>query len=141
MDPSGSAVRPTLNEPGKLLPKANATGSGRNKVALKPGHSMVGWIRFANNHPNINGLQGKQMVVSAEELRKHDQVDDCWLAIRGKVYNVTAYIDYHPGGAEELMRGAGKDATKLFDDNHVYVNYEALLQKCYVGRMAGHNLF
>ena len=34
----------------------------------------------------------------------------------GKVYNVTAYMEYHPGGIPELMRGAGKDATVFFDE-------------------------
>lgn len=55
------------------------------------------------------------------------------MAIRGKVYNVTRYLDYHPGGATELMRGAGKDATSLFDEAHAYVNIEQLLAKCFVG--------
>lgn len=31
------------------------------------------------------------------------------------------------------MKGAGKDATKLFDDIHAWVNYEQLLCKCFVG--------
>ena len=34
----------------------------------------------------------------------------------GRVYNATAYIEYHPGGVDELMKGAGKDATALFDE-------------------------
>ena len=34
----------------------------------------------------------------------------------GKVYNVTPYMEYHPGGIEELMRGAGQDGTLLFDE-------------------------
>uniref|UniRef100_A0A336MWD8 CSON007285 protein n=1 Tax=Culicoides sonorensis TaxID=179676 RepID=A0A336MWD8_CULSO len=42
-------------------------------------------------------------------------------------------MDFHPGGGEELMRGAGKDATKLFDSVHAWVNYEQLLSKCLVG--------
>lgn len=29
---------------------------------------------------------------------------------------MTSYLDFHPGGIEELMRGAGKDATALFDE-------------------------
>lgn len=36
-------------------------------------------------------------------------------------------------GVDELMKGAGKDATKLFDDVHAWVNYEQLLCKCFVG--------
>lgn len=55
------------------------------------------------------------------------------MAIRGKVYNVTRYLDYHPGGADQLMRGAGKDATSLFDEHHAWVNIDQLLAKCYVG--------
>lgn len=31
------------------------------------------------------------------------------------------------------MRGAGKDATSLFDSVHAWVNYEQLLSKCLVG--------
>lgn len=118
----------------------NATGSGRNKVALKPGYSLVGWVRFASSSDNLSGVIGPRGEVSLEELQKHDQPDDCWMAIRGKVYNVTAYMDYHPGGVEELMRAAGTNATKLFDDTHSYVNFETLLQKCYVGKLAGHDL-
>lgn len=71
-----------------------ATGNPRNKVALKPGYSLVGWIRLANSGQDLCGRKG---AVSLEELKKHDKVEDCWMAIRGKVYNVTRYMDYHPG--------------------------------------------
>lgn len=36
----------------------------------------------------------------------------------GMVYNVSAYMDFHPGGEEELMRAAGIDSTDLFDQVH-----------------------
>ena len=29
---------------------------------------------------------------------------------------MTPYMEYHPGGIEELMRGAGQDGTLLFDE-------------------------
>lgn len=33
----------------------------------------------------------------------------------GFVYNVSPYMEYHPGGEEELMSAAGSDGTDLFD--------------------------
>lgn len=56
--------------------------------------------------------------VTSKELVTHDKETDCWIAIRGRVFNVTAYLPFHPGGVEELMKGAGKDATTLFDQVH-----------------------
>ena len=32
------------------------------------------------------------------------------------MYNITPYLEFHPGGIPEIMRGAGKDATDLFDE-------------------------
>lgn len=55
------------------------------------------------------------------------------MSIRGKVYDVTAYTEFHPGGAEELMRGAGLDATELFAEAHAWVNYEAMLESSLLG--------
>ena len=50
-----------------------------------------------------------------------------------KVYNVTPYMKFHPGGVDELMRGAGMNATQLFNDVHAWVNIQNMLEKCLVG--------
>uniref|UniRef100_A0A8C6KK41 Cytochrome b5 reductase 4 n=1 Tax=Nothobranchius furzeri TaxID=105023 RepID=A0A8C6KK41_NOTFU len=110
--------------------------SERNKVALKPGHSLMDWIRFAKSGKDLTGLSGRIIEVTQEELQKHNSRGDCWTCIRGMVYNVTPYIDYHPGGEEELMKAAGIDATDLFDQVHRWVNYESMLKECLVGRLA-----
>lgn len=94
---------------------------------------MLLFIRLGSSGEDLTGLKGKVIQVSHQELAKHNKSSDCWMAVRGKVYNVTRYLDYHPGGAAELMRGAGKDATSLFDEAHAYVNIDQLLAKCYVG--------
>lgn len=110
--------------------------SGRNKVALKPGHSLMDWIRFAKSGKDLTGLRGRLIEVTQEELQKHNTREDCWTCIRGMVYNVSPYMDYHPGGEEELMKAAGIDGTELFDQVHRWVNYESMLKECLVGRMA-----
>uniref|UniRef100_A0A1B6DYH6 Uncharacterized protein n=1 Tax=Clastoptera arizonana TaxID=38151 RepID=A0A1B6DYH6_9HEMI len=118
-----------------MTSSGSATGNPRNKVGLKPGHSLMDWIRLGNSGKDLTGVGGVFLNISKSELERHNKKDDAWLCIRGKVYNVTHYMDFHPGGEEELMRGVGKDATQLFNQVHAWVNYESILQKCVIGRL------
>nr|CAD7433795.1 unnamed protein product [Timema monikensis] len=110
-------------------------GNPRNKVALRPGHSLMDWVRLGQSGKDLTGVKGILQDVTVAQLAKHNKRHDAWLAIRGRVYNVSHYMDFHPGGEEELMRGVGKDATDLFNQVHAWVNFESLLQKCLVGRL------
>lgn len=47
------------------------------------------------------------------ELRKHASRTDAWLAIAGQVYNVTPYVEYHPGGINMILAGAGKVCGRI----------------------------
>lgn len=58
----------------------------------------------------------QRAVFSMEDVAQHVAQDDCWLAIHGKVYNVTTFMDDHPGGDDVLLQAAGKDATAEFED-------------------------
>lgn len=51
--------------------------------------------------------------ITVDELATHNTKDDCWQAYGGKVYNVTPYLKYHPGGVPQLMKAAGKDGQCL----------------------------
>ncbi|CAL5020599.1 unnamed protein product [Urochloa decumbens] len=55
-------------------------------------------------------------VYSFQEVGKHNSRKDCWLVIAGKVYDVTAFMEEHPGGDEVLLACTGKDATADFED-------------------------
>ncbi|KAK7882317.1 hypothetical protein WMY93_028491 [Mugilogobius chulae] len=61
-----------------------SAGTGRNKVALKPGHSLMDWIRFAKSGKDLTGLRGRLIEVTPEELQKHNTREDCWTCIRGE---------------------------------------------------------
>lgn len=56
------------------------------------------------------------MRIPPSVLKKHNTKEDAWSAFHGKVYNITPYILFHPGGEKELMRVAGRDGTKLFSE-------------------------
>ncbi|NWW71298.1 NB5R4 reductase, partial [Climacteris rufus] len=106
------------------------------QVPLKPGRSLMDWIRLTKSGKDLTGLKGRLIEVTEDELAKHNKKEDCWICIRGFVYNVTPYMEYHPGGEDELMKAAGTDGTDLFDQVHRWVNYESMLKECLVGRMA-----
>lgn len=129
-----------LNVPSTSFPVPNSqqrvTAGGRNKTPLKPGRSLMDWIRVKSSSKDLTGLSGRIIEVTEEELAKHNKKADCWICIRGLVYNVTPYMEYHPGGEDELMKAAGADGTQLFDEVHRWVNYESMLKECLIGRMA-----
>eukprot|EP00959_Pyramimonas_sp_CCMP1952_P304410 6370810-Pyramimonas_sp.AAC.1 len=70
-----------------------------------------------------------------EEVKMHNKKDDAWMVLRGKVYNISPYLAYHPGGQKVLMAAAGKDGTALFDKFHRWVNADFLMAKCLVGHL------
>ncbi|XP_069660890.1 cytochrome b5 reductase 4 isoform X2 [Haliaeetus albicilla] len=129
-----------LNVPPQAFPAPSSqqrvAAGGRAKVPLKPGRSLMDWIRLTKSGRDLTGLKGRLIEVTEDELAKHNKKEDCWICIRGFVYNVTPYMEYHPGGEDELMKAAGADGTDLFDQVHRWVNYESMLKECLVGRMA-----
>ncbi|RGB37148.1 cytochrome b5 [Rhizophagus diaphanus] len=51
-----------------------------------------------------------------DELAQHNTKASLYISIKGKVYDVTKFIDEHPGGEEVLLDEAGRDATEAFED-------------------------
>jgi cytochrome b involved in lipid metabolism len=47
-----------------------------------------------------------------EQVAEHDRLDDCWMAIEGKVYDFTGYVGQHPTPPAILEPWCGKEATE-----------------------------
>ncbi|ATY63492.1 Cytochrome b5 [Cordyceps militaris] len=108
------------------------------QVTLEPGHSPLDWARLSGG-PSADlrgvGASTPYLRVTPSMLRRQTgrKGKDAWMALSGKVYNVTPYAKFHPGGIPELMRGAARDGTRLFGEVHPWVNYENMLTACLVG--------
>lgn len=104
------------------------------RIKLPPGRSQLDWARLEKSGQNLRGVDGYGILrVTKDELSKHNKREDCWMAFRGRVYNVTAYLEFHPGGSEVLLEYAGKEATSAFLQMHPWVNIEHVLNSCFVG--------
>jgi cytochrome b involved in lipid metabolism len=108
------------------------------KVVLAPGHSPLDWAALTSK-PN-HKLRGKDVPdnfirVPPSMLKYHNgrKGRDAWTEYQGKVYNITPYLPFHPGGEAELMKGAGRDAAKLFMEVHPWVNWDGMLAECLIG--------
>ncbi|EDO40543.1 predicted protein [Nematostella vectensis] len=51
-----------------------------------------------------------------DEVKNHNKAGGCWLVIHNKVFDVTKFLDEHPGGEEVLLEQAGGDASESFED-------------------------
>jgi len=69
------------------------------------------------------------------EIKKHNTTKDLWVVIGTKVYDLTNFVDEHPGGESVLLTEAGKDGTEAFSE--VGHSAEALKEqeKYYIGNL------
>ncbi|XP_020586418.1 cytochrome b5-like [Phalaenopsis equestris] len=80
-------------------------------------------------------MAGDQKSFHFDEVSKHNATKDCWLIIHGKVYDVTSFMDEHPGGDEVLLAATGKDATNDFEDvGHSDIARD-MIHKYYIGEI------
>lgn len=49
------------------------------------------------------------------EVAKHNNQNDCWLVIGGKIYDITSYFGRHPGGNGTMAATCGTDATVAYE--------------------------
>ena len=66
-------------------------------------------------------------LISRAELSKHRSRTSAWVAVRGRVYDVTAFLPRHPGGINSLLQSCGGDGTAAFSSAHSWVQLHTAL--------------
>jgi hypothetical protein len=52
------------------------------------------------------------------DVAKHSSVSSCWAAVNGNVYDLTKWINQHPGGPERIKSICGTDGSAAFNGQH-----------------------
>uniref|UniRef100_A0A8I5U882 Cytochrome b5 type B (outer mitochondrial membrane) n=1 Tax=Pongo abelii TaxID=9601 RepID=A0A8I5U882_PONAB len=68
-----------------------------------------------------------------EEVAKRNSLKELWLVIHGRVYDVTRFLNEHPGGEEVLLEQAGVDASESFEDVGHSSDAREMLKQYYIG--------
>ncbi|KAJ3405098.1 hypothetical protein HDV05_006769, partial [Chytridiales sp. JEL 0842] len=73
-------------------------------------------------------------LLTLEEVSKHSTEEDCWIVVRGLVYDCTPFMAEHPGGAGSIVLVGGTDCTEEFDAIHSQ-KAQDMLEKYLIGRI------
>ncbi|KAF9887878.1 hypothetical protein FE257_009538 [Aspergillus nanangensis] len=57
-------------------------------------------------------------LLSTQEISGHNTPDDCWIVVDNQVWDVTDFLEEHPGGSMIILKYAGRDATKPYSEVH-----------------------
>ncbi|KAL8352604.1 hypothetical protein RB601_002766 [Gaeumannomyces tritici] len=74
---------------------------------------------------------------SFKDVAAHKDGADCWMVIHGQVYDVTKYVQDHPGGADVLIEAAGQDASEAFDSAGHSEDASEIMASFRVGKLKG----
>lgn len=95
---SGEVSRATTSQPSATpspskTPAASATPSTSSSSATSSGYTMA-------------------------KVRQNNSRSSCWSAINGKVYDLTKWINLHPGGQQRIVGICGVDGSASFNSQH-----------------------
>lgn len=114
-------------------PPPGPKGRGGDSAFAKKGGSQLQFMHMMAANKGALIPEGAQLTY--EEVARHSRPGDCWTIYKGIVYDVTLYLDFHPGGRDQMMLGAGRDCTADFDQSHPWVSAEGMLGKLRLGKL------
>jgi cytochrome b involved in lipid metabolism len=93
-------------------------------------------VAIASEKETITMETGKgpsTRMFTRSEVAEHDDYEDCHFVIHKKVYDVTSFLQNHPGGMDVMMEFAGRDATTAFEENGHSNHAMNILEKLQIG--------
>ncbi|KAI4839416.1 hypothetical protein MKS88_001966 [Plasmodium brasilianum] len=125
-----------MEDNNKLKP-VNVDGNSCNELlhkSLRSANQML-YANLSEGFKNDEQEDPSTKTFTVEEVAKHNTEKDAWVIYNKKVYDITHYIKYHPGGEDILLEQAGKDITNYVFQYHPWVNVERILANTYIGNI------
>lgn len=91
--------------------------------------------RFANDYLSLQQTPSKLRQYTLKEVAMHCTSESCWMIVFDKVYDLTEFNDFHPGGLEIMLEYAGTDATNAFNEKPHTIDAALLLERYLIGEL------
>eukprot|EP00053_Salpingoeca_punica_P004986 m.52067 g.52067 ORF g.52067 m.52067 type:complete len:399 (-) comp13037_c0_seq1:545-1741(-) len=102
--PSGIVAQVSVSAPVCLPPSACDACPSCNDVCDDEHCTLCMAKREKNNL--VKARCGRRTFTQCQ-IRRHNKNSDCWIVANGKIYNITQFLLFHPGGAECLLKKSG----------------------------------
>lgn len=78
-----------------------------------------------------------------QDVAAHNTANSAWVIIEGQVYDITQFLDRHPGGSEMLLLAAGRECTDLYNSYHALATKDTrkYLDAYHIGALVGKTEF
>lgn len=79
---------------------------------------------------------------SEEEVSRHNSPHDAWVILDGRVYDISGFLNAHPGGLEVVAGHLGTDVSDILRSPHYHLHSRAayqILDRCCIGELNGAN--
>ncbi len=99
--------------------KSTATYAGKKFTCVKSGTKLV-WnkgVKVSTPKP-VATPTPKATGYTMQQVATNNKASSCWTVINGSVYNLTLFINTHPGGPEVITLLCGIDGTAIFSAQH-----------------------
>ena len=91
--------------------------------------------QFFEQNPDPLNVQknGGYKEYTMKEVALHNAPPSIWSVYNGAVYDITMYVNCHPGGVKMLEKVYGKDMTGCFNRFHGYINIDDVIGPLKIG--------
>ncbi|XP_039166027.1 cytochrome B5-like protein [Eucalyptus grandis] len=97
-------------------------------LLLLPRNRKSGHLEKVQSNSSAQGCKSYTKV----DVALHNKRTDCWIIIKDKVYDVTSYVEEHPGG-DAILTHAGDDSTEgFFGPQHATRVFD-MIEDFYIG--------
>jgi cytochrome b involved in lipid metabolism/ferredoxin-NADP reductase len=117
-------------------------GGGWNILYSSSGGNNKVLGNHNNDVSNSSGANNNKLVVDINlptytraQVAAHGAVGDCWVIYRSMVYDVTKFLNQHPGGQQKILNLAGQEITTQFEDFGHSMSALGELNQLVIGRL------